>query len=277
MGASLQSSGATSTALQAEQSKLAELNTVLKSDLAQAAVDVAGIVDPTPISDVIGAGMSVARGDWVGAGLSLISVVPYVGDALGKTAKGARLAGRIADLKKGIESSAASIRKIYADRRAAAAIERAKRKKEAAEAAVKKKKCQTCPDEDAAAGKYGTRLPRDGKWSGEPGNSDWLPDPNTERGKAILEATGGKPIAFKEGYPDFSPYAVKTVEIDMVGKNSADFRSANAAAGFPGSESPKGYTWHHKEDGVTMELVPFDINKNVPHEGGSSVVRSPGY
>jgi hypothetical protein len=103
-----------------------------------------------------------------------------------------------------------------------------------------------------------------------------MPDPNTADGKAILKATGGKPITFKEGYPDFSPHAVKSVEIDMVG-NASDFGRANEAAGLPGKEAPKGFTWHHKEDGVTMELIPSDLNNKVPHTGGASIVKSPGY
>ncbi|HSP80698.1 MAG TPA: hypothetical protein VLQ93_19370, partial [Myxococcaceae bacterium] len=183
MGASLKSSGADAAALSAAESRLESLNQLLKSDLAQAVVDVAGIVDPTPISDLIGAGMSVARGDFIGAGLSLISIIPYAGDALGKTAKGARLAKRIADLKKSIEATTASIKKIQADRKSAAAAERARRKQKAAQDAVKKKKIQDCPKEDEAFGKQGSRIPKsNGKWEGEPGNSTWYPDPNTDKG-----------------------------------------------------------------------------------------------
>lgn len=52
----------------------------LSLDLAQIAIDIAGIVDPTPISDGANTIISVARGDWLGAGLSIVSMVPYVGD-----------------------------------------------------------------------------------------------------------------------------------------------------------------------------------------------------
>ncbi|HYO55586.1 hypothetical protein [Archangium sp.] len=38
-------------AIQGAESHLSKLQDALKSDLAQAAVDIAGIVDPTPISD----------------------------------------------------------------------------------------------------------------------------------------------------------------------------------------------------------------------------------
>ena len=75
----------------------------------QTAVDIAGIADPTPISDVVGAGMSLYTGDFIGAGLSLISIVPYAGDALGKTAKGARAAKKINDLRKRIEAAIAAV------------------------------------------------------------------------------------------------------------------------------------------------------------------------
>ncbi|MGH3708600.1 MAG: polymorphic toxin type 17 domain-containing protein [Pseudonocardiaceae bacterium] len=49
--------------------------------------DIAGIFDPTPISDGVSAGIDLSDGDLVGAGLSLISFVPYLGDALAKPVK----------------------------------------------------------------------------------------------------------------------------------------------------------------------------------------------
>ena len=52
----------------------------LSIDLAQIALDVAGLVDPTPICDGLNAVIAVGRGNWVDAGLSVISIVPYVGD-----------------------------------------------------------------------------------------------------------------------------------------------------------------------------------------------------
>lgn len=78
----------------------------LKEALQDAAIDAVGIVDPTPISDAIGAARSAAQGDWIGAGLSIISMIPYVGDAVGKTAKGARVAKRIVAVKKKIYDNA---------------------------------------------------------------------------------------------------------------------------------------------------------------------------
>lgn len=58
------------------------------------AADITGIVDPTPISDGVSGVISVSQGDWVGAGLSVASMVPWVGDGLAKPAK---FLARIAD------------------------------------------------------------------------------------------------------------------------------------------------------------------------------------
>lgn len=265
------------TAEKAEQD-LAKLNESLEFQLAQTAVDIAGIADPTPISDVIGAGMSLYSGDFIGAGLSLISIIPYAGDALGKTAKGARAAKKINDLKKRITAAIASVNAFKKAKASGVAAIRARRKANAAKRAAEAKNLDVC---ETVSEVFGTRLPKTkGKWSNpkNPGNSDWIPDPTTDRGKAILEATGGKPIKFKDGYPDFEPFAKKKVEIDMTGDPS-DFTKANQAAGY--KTTPEGMTWHHSEDGKTMLLVPSDINNKVPHTGGNSLVKElqkdPGY
>lgn len=72
------------------EADVAQARKDLAWEMSKAAVDIAGIADPTPISDAIGMSMSLVDGDYVGAGLSLLSMVPYLGDALGKTAKGAK-------------------------------------------------------------------------------------------------------------------------------------------------------------------------------------------
>jgi hypothetical protein len=72
-------------------------------EIAKTAVDAAGLVDPTPVSDAVGAGMSLKDGDLLGAGLSVMSMFPYIGDAIGKPAKRARAAKRIAALKERVK------------------------------------------------------------------------------------------------------------------------------------------------------------------------------
>jgi hypothetical protein len=60
------------------------------SDLAVITADMAGIIDPTPISDGISGLISLGKGDLTSAGLSLASMVPYLGDAGAKPLKLAR-------------------------------------------------------------------------------------------------------------------------------------------------------------------------------------------
>ena len=88
----------------------------------------------------------------------------------------------------------------------------------------------------------------------------------------------------KSGYPDFSPYKYdgplgkSEVKIDMTGNNNTDFSQANQAAGFgkgPYSQ-PDGYTWHHHQDGTTMQLIQDDVHDATPHTGGASSARQGG-
>jgi len=135
----------TSDRLAREEANLAALNEELKLDMAQAALDVAGVVDPTPISDAAGAALSLYRGDLIGAGLSLVSMVPYVGDALAKTAKGARLIKKIDETKKKIEAAITAVKAAKRAKKAAAA-------KSAKRAAAKaKKKAETTKKPDCPA------------------------------------------------------------------------------------------------------------------------------
>lgn len=131
----------TSDRLTREEANLAALNEELRLDMVQSALDIAGIVDPTPISDAAGAALSLYRGDLIGAGLSLISMVPYVGDALAKTTKGARMIKKIDDTKKKIEVAITAVRAAKRAKKAAAA----KSAKRAATKAKKKSENQKKP------------------------------------------------------------------------------------------------------------------------------------
>ncbi len=68
-----------------------------------------------------------------------------------------------------------------------------------------------------------------------------------------------------QGFPDFSRYAAKRVRITCVGGRS-DFALANKVAGF--KKTPNGFTWHHNQDMITMELVPSDLHEVIRHTGG---------
>jgi len=78
----------------------------------------------------------------------------------------------------------------------------------------------------------------------------------------------------KDGFPDFSSVATKTVRVPHTGDRTVDFRAANRAAGY--SETPTGMTWHHHQDGHTMQLVPFDIHRRTAHTGSIGIGNTPG-
>lgn len=70
----------------------------------------------------------------------------------------------------------------------------------------------------------------------------------------------------KNGFPDFSSVSKADVKIKQTGTRAGDFKAANEAAGF--KKTPEGYTWHHHQDGTTMQLVPRDIHAQTGHTGG---------
>ncbi len=70
-------------------------------DLIQLAFDLAGIVDPTPISDGASGLLALARGQWLDALISGASMIPYVGDL----AKAGKLPKYLKSLEKAVELS----------------------------------------------------------------------------------------------------------------------------------------------------------------------------
>lgn len=137
-----------------------------------------------------------------------------------------------------------------------------------------------------------------GEWTGEPGNSIWMPDrefkpsdrnySNTE-GKTwgeILDKYGIDGIPFKNGEPDFSEISKGTVGIDNfsdarygLGGNfdQADEKLAQQR-GCSKEEvrqwrAEHNYTWHERCDCKTMDIVPREVHGNVAHSGGISIIR----
>jgi hypothetical protein len=137
------------------------------------------------------------------------------------------------------------------------------------------------------SGQGGTNNPRlpvnNGSWQGTPGNSGWqstLPEVNN--------VTGGRPIPFRNNYPDFSRWSRGEVKLsNMKGTNSDFYTADKLFAQQQGWLKSNGkldiaratqyrqnnqLTWHHVEDMQTMQLVPRVLN-DVPHAGGASLVR----
>jgi hypothetical protein len=93
--------------------------------------------------------------------------------------------------------------------------------------------------------------------------------------QTIISKVG--PVTFDEyGFPDFTPYSIKNVEIEgLTGIYKTDERMALKEANL--KETPKDYVWHHHQDGKTMQLVPKVLNNpsqgGIPHSGGSAVIK----
>ena len=134
--------------------------------------------------------------------------------------------------------------------------------------------------------------PRDGvrgHWTGERGNSRFIPDENSERGKEVkdtLEKYGLDGIEYKDGVPDFSECSEETVEIGMTENRSKNFSKANAECAKKWNECAKdgktdwtandvreymkdhNLTWHECPDCKTCQMVPRNIHSYYTHSGG---------
>lgn len=143
------------------------------------------------------------------------------------------------------------------------------------------------------------RIPRSGgEWSGEPGNSTWVPDrdvvpknrnySNVE-GKTwgeIMDKYGITGIPFKDGEPDFSEVSKGTVEIDFTRERygaGANFDQADEKIAEQKGCSKEdvrkwcekhNYVWHERSDCKTMDKVPREIHHNIPHSGGISKINN---
>ncbi len=86
-----------------------------------------------------------------------------------------------------------------------------------------------------------------------------------------------KPIKFnKFGYPDFSKYSKKNIKtLKLTGNHQKDVRIVEKILKqkHPKWRKRMGYTWHHHQDGKTMQYVPTDLHSAIPHSGGASRLR----
>ena len=96
----------------------------------------------------------------------------------------------------------------------------------------------------------------------------------------------GQSVRYTNGYPDFTRYShpfVKPVKITVAKpiNRKKDYKEANLKAGLNKKsnppvpaldEAPKGYTWHHHQDGTTMILVDKSVHREFTHAGGVSIV-----
>ncbi|WP_200955848.1 hypothetical protein, partial [Massilia sp. Root418] len=125
--------------LAAATDALAKVDADLAWQATGVAADIAGTIDPTPVSDLVSAGVSVRNGDLWGAALSTVSMVPYLGDAVAKPVKAVRATKAIA----GLTEKATALRKTITD------LTKAKKEAEAA-AEITAKEAKIAKEAEAA-------------------------------------------------------------------------------------------------------------------------------
>ncbi|MBN3818327.1 hypothetical protein G3N57_17700 [Paraburkholderia sp. Se-20369] len=94
-----------------------------------------------------------------------------------------------------------------------------------------------------------------------------------ETGTWVYTNAQGVTVRYPNGYPDFSPHAVRSVDVPGLEGNhsrapTGDFGKADAMAG--SAADYRNNTWHHHENMVTMQEVPKDIHGEFTHRGGVS-------
>ncbi|WP_339006117.1 HNH endonuclease [Fusobacterium animalis] len=141
------------------------------------------------------------------------------------------------------------------------------------------------------------RLPLNGGiWTGERGNSNWIPDDNVipknrnesnpegKTNREIKDKYKFEFIPFKDGEPDFSKVVKGEVQIENFSEkrpknySQADIQLAKERGCTP-QEIKKWrienkYTWHECKDCKTMQLVPIEVHGNIEHKGGISEMKA---
>ena len=91
--------------------------------------------------------------------------------------------------------------------------------------------------------------------------------------------TKGGPVTFdKDGFPDFTPYSIKTVRVDgLTGDMAKDVPKTLEAAGLKAADVDSSYVWHHHQDGKSMMLIPHDVHTvrygGIGHTGGRAIIK----
>ena len=149
--------------------------------------------------------------------------------------------------------------------------------------------------------RYLDHLPKsNGIWTGERGNSDWIPNadyippgknagdggtnPDKKNWGQIFKKYKIEKITFKDGDPDFSPVSKGEVKIDDF-STDRDYNFSQAdeklakEKGYSPEEVEKWrkenkYTWHELRDCKTMQKVPREVHNHVEHSGGISELKN---
>lgn len=274
-----------------------EAKSMSKLEYATIAADIAGIFDPTPISDAVGGMLSLVQGDFIGAGLSVGSFIPYAGDAVAKPLKIAKRAPRTAKLIAEFLSRSDNLAKAGREvlentfklSEIAAARKKALQRVQQAMLNARNKVpgCQDCQKlVDASGTKRVLQMPATGgKWKTVDGAA-----PASGSGvftfdspKTLPDGRVVKEIEFRNGAPNFDDYVegqkYDLWEVSGIASKDADRLIKQMKESDPNWQPPssKKYVLHHFEDG-TVGYVPRTLHDKViggtSHTGSNSMTNN---
>ena len=123
---------------------------------------------------------------------------------------------------------------------------------------------------------------RNGHWEGERGESKFISD--DIRVKTQLEKHNVNGVEYRNGMPDFSPFTVGEVKIEITSNRKFNFKESDEKLAQIWSQRDNKvwtskdienwrkvnvYTWHELNDMETMQLIPSIINTPIfKHFGG---------
>lgn len=146
--------------------------------------------------------------------------------------------------------------------------------------------------------KQGIRLPKNGIWSGNKGDSKFFINKinglSSKDGNLLRELQNKMPkgVKFENGYPNFKPYAEKTInvkgmkgdhklDVDLTKKTIIDKKidingkTYEKQADIEKMVKDKNLIYHHEgEAGEEMSLLDKSIHENIRHDGSSSILRN---
>jgi hypothetical protein len=330
----MSNAAALATIKEAEK-ELAQLDVVYNELLTDAGLTAASMAPPPvgTVADVVSIGRSLSQGDWGGALLDVVGIIPIVGDGIKGASKGTKIAAKMKDVKIALDTARAKLA-----RKKQALMTDAKGQEAKTNKALKKCNVQPCPGgrgggkknkfpdakeiELNSKGQFkdkngnlrtnaGPNAPDIKKWKENGGTVKY--DEATDTviyGKTVKTAKGKEPVEvpYKKGppdnkrYPDFSEYSEQQVNIKMTGKKEVDIeppeggdfssawkalekqkggdevhkygikrRTGGKRTGVYQNKNPRGKTWHHVQDGKTMQLIDSSIHSSFTHKGGASL------
>ena len=83
----------------------------------------------------------------------------------------------------------------------------------------------------------------------------------------------GQGVRYPDGYPDFKEAGMVKQEVDIGSftNRAADNRTADASA--PNGPIGENSTWHHHQDGKTLQEVDRSTHREFTHRGGISLTK----